>query len=98
MNLLSRITGWFSKPTPVTVVEEAEEVVVVDEAGESAGEIFTRLCRTAGVKNRELIKVSAAEVFEAWYVGPVSDAAILEAISTFKNEHPGISAKLSGKI
>ena len=99
MNLLSRFTNWFSKPTPVTVVEEAEEATPVEVAvGESSGEIFIRLCRLAGVRNKDLIKTNAADTFEAWYDGIVVDAAILEAISAFKLDHPGIAAKLSGKI
>lgn len=99
MNLLSKITGWLAKPTPVTAVEEAEEAPPVEVAvGESSGEVFVRLCRVAGVKSKELSKVNASDTFEAWYTGPVTDAAILEAIAAFKSEHPGISAKLSGKI
>lgn len=101
MNLLSRITGWLARPTPVTVTEETTEEVVEnaeEESGESAGEVFVRLCLTAGVGNRELNKVNASETFQDWYDGPVTDAAILESIAKFKKEHPGINAKLSGKI
>ena len=97
MNIFKRLASFFSKETKQddphadhSVEEETEDC--------SSSELFARMLREAGVKNRELEKVNAVAVFEEWYTGPCNEEDILNSLTEFKQLHPAINAKLSGKI
>ena len=88
MNWLKTLWNWLTALNAgsycdVTLVE-AEEV----EESNDIGEAFGRMCREAGVKNRDLESTNAVALFTEWYNGPTDEDSIRESISDFKKEHP----------
>ena len=90
--------------TPVAVEETTETDIVKTDAATtstvkcSCGDVFVKICLSAGVKKRELDKINAEDLFDNWYTGQCDEESVLSAISDFKAEHLTINAKLSGKL
>ena len=98
MNLLKQFWSWLTAlsaegccDVTLVEVEEVEETIDI-------GEVFGRMCREAGVRNRDLESTNAVTLFAEWYNGPADEDSIRESISDFKKQHPIVNAKLSGKI
>ena len=93
MNLLKRLWNWIIRKTST-----APTLAVVEEPKEDPGQIFKRLCNQAGVGDNRLSAVNAVELFVEWYSGEADEQSVLSSIERFKLAHPGVAAKLSGKI
>jgi len=93
MNWLKKLWNWIIRKTSTTPT-----LAVVEEPKEDPGQIFKRLCNQAGVGDNRLERVNAVELFVAWYSGEADEQSVLSSIKAFKLAHPGVAAKLSGKI
>lgn len=98
MNLLKQFWNWFTTlkaggccgvPHEVTPVE-------VEETFETCGELFNIICIEAGISQRALDKGKIVVLFEDWYVGPCTRAAIAASIDAFRSAHAIANAKLNG--
>ena len=90
MNLLKRLWNWIIKKTSVSST--------LDIIEEPCSEVFKRICNEAGVGDKRLAEVNAIELFEQWYDGTSDEESVRAAITDFKLDHPGVAAKLSGKL
>ena len=93
MNLLKRLWNWIISKTST-----APTLAVVEEPKEEPAQIFKRLCNAAGVGDKRLDSVNAIQLFTEWYDGEADEQSVLTSIEAFKLTHPGVAAKLSGKI
>ncbi len=93
MNLWNKLTSLFSKTETATLTEE-----VADKVKCSCSDVFVRICTDAGVSRKELIKVNAAALFDEWYEGTCDEDSVRNSIDELRQIHPGINAKLTGKL
>jgi hypothetical protein len=100
MNWLKRLWNWFITPNEDACCAEPHEVtpVEVEEEARTSGSIFGTICRAAGVKQRDIDSSNAVALFEQWYGGPVNEESIKQSLQDFKVLHPGVNAKLAGRI
>jgi hypothetical protein len=99
MNWLKTFWNWFTTPKAGACCAEPYEVTLVEvEESLSVGEVFLAICRTAGVKQRDLKESDAAALFEEWYTGTCDEESICASIAEFKLTQPGVAAKLNGKL
>ncbi len=97
MNLLKQFWNWFTTPKADACCDVSHEVtpVEVEEASEACGELFNIICLEAGVSQRDLDKSKLVALFEDWYVGPCTRAAVAASIDAFRAAHGIANAKLS---
>lgn len=101
MNLWNKLTSLFSKTKTATATEEAENNAtgeVADKVKCSCSDVFVRICTDAGVSRKELNKVNAAALFDEWYDGTCDEESVRNSIDELREIHPGINAKLTGKL
>lgn len=94
MNWLKRLWNWLVRKTS-TAPKLAVVVEEVVDNEEPVDVVFIRVCKSAGVKSRDLESTNAASLFKEWYTGKGYEADVLEAIPQFLKETGGsVSAKL----
>ena len=101
MSLLKRLWNWLvcktSTAPKLAVVEEEPTPVEVEEISpedpRGAAVLFGVMCRSAGVKNRDLNSTNAISLFNEWYDGPATEEEIRKVLWDFKEAHPGVAPK-----
>ena len=97
MNLLKEFWNWFIAPKEDACCDVSHDAtpVEVEEVSESCGELFTIVCLEAGIPQRVIDKGQIAALFEDWYVGSCTRAAIAASIDSFRAAYPAVNAKLN---
>ena len=107
MNWLKTLWNWLVRKTSTSpklaVVEDCcddSECEAHEEiAEEPIAEVFLRVSRAAGVKNRDIDSTNAVALFEKWYTGKGIEEDVRAAIPDFLSETGGaVKAKYSPRF
>ena len=84
MSLWNNVKSWFGSEEPSKVENKV-----------NVSEVFIKVCTNNGCGSKPLEQTNAVQLFEEWYEGDGSEEDVINSMTSFLGEHPGVNAKLT---
>ena len=83
--------SWLDKVKSLFASSESDKV----ENKVNVSEVFIKVCTNNGCGSKPLEQTNAVQLFEEWYEGDGSEEDVINSMTSFLGEHPGVNAKLT---